>query len=76
VAAGCTVTMPLQDQFWGDRYGAVADPYGPPWEWRGPTGTAEGSATLIANMAGRGDRSARSPVARSAVCLLQEHPAG
>jgi PhnB protein len=31
VAAGCTVTMPLQDQFWGDRYGAVADPYGHRW---------------------------------------------
>ena len=29
VAAGCTVTMPLQDQFWGDRYGAVADPVRP-----------------------------------------------
>ena len=31
VAAGCSVTMPLQDQFWGDRYGAVADPYGHRW---------------------------------------------
>jgi len=31
VAAGCTVTMPLQDQFWGDRYGVVADPYGHRW---------------------------------------------
>jgi PhnB protein len=31
IAAGCTVTMPLQDQFWGDRYGAVADPYGHRW---------------------------------------------
>jgi PhnB protein len=31
VAAGCTVTMPLEDQFWGDRYGVVADPYGHKW---------------------------------------------
>lgn len=26
--AGCTVVMPLQNQFWGDRYGIVSDPYG------------------------------------------------
>lgn len=31
VAAGCTVTMPLADQFWGDRYGAVRDPFGFTW---------------------------------------------
>jgi len=30
-AAGCTVTMPLSDQFWGDRYGHVRDPYGFNW---------------------------------------------
>jgi PhnB protein len=31
VAAGCTATMPLQDQFWGDRYGKVSDPFGHHW---------------------------------------------
>jgi len=31
VAAGCTVTMPLADQFWGDRYGHVQDPFGFNW---------------------------------------------
>lgn len=31
VAAGATVKMPLADQFWGDRYGVVADPYGFQW---------------------------------------------
>ena len=30
-AAGCTVTMPLADQFWGDRYGQVRDPRGFGW---------------------------------------------
>ncbi len=30
-AAGCTVTMPLADQFWGDRYGQVQDPAGFRW---------------------------------------------
>ena len=31
VAAGATVTMPLADQFWGDRYGKFADPFGHQW---------------------------------------------
>jgi hypothetical protein len=31
VAAGCEVTMPLADQFWGDRYGSVKDPFGFAW---------------------------------------------
>jgi uncharacterized glyoxalase superfamily protein PhnB len=31
VSAGATVTMPLMDQFWGDRYGVVTDPYGHKW---------------------------------------------
>ena len=29
--AGATVTMPLGDQFWGDRYGQVRDPFGHAW---------------------------------------------
>jgi uncharacterized glyoxalase superfamily protein PhnB len=31
VAAGAKVTMPIADQFWGDRYGQVKDPYGHLW---------------------------------------------
>ena len=31
LAAGCTVAFPLQDQFWGDRYGQVRDPQGFVW---------------------------------------------
>jgi uncharacterized glyoxalase superfamily protein PhnB len=31
VGAGATVQMPLEDQFWGDRAGAVADPAGYTW---------------------------------------------
>jgi uncharacterized glyoxalase superfamily protein PhnB len=30
-AAGASVKMPLMDQFWGDRYGIVQDPYGFKW---------------------------------------------
>jgi PhnB protein len=29
--AGATVVTPLDDQFWGDRYGVVADPFGHQW---------------------------------------------
>ncbi len=31
VSAGATVKMPLMDQFWGDRYGQVTDPFGHKW---------------------------------------------
>jgi PhnB protein len=31
VAAGAQVSMPLADQFWGDRYGQVIDPFGHTW---------------------------------------------
>src|SRR5262245_41602471 len=31
VAAGCAVKFPLADQFWGDRYGHVQDPFGFTW---------------------------------------------
>jgi PhnB protein len=31
IAAGATVTMPLDDQFWGDRYGKLTDPFGHSW---------------------------------------------
>ncbi|MFC3713139.1 VOC family protein [Sphingoaurantiacus capsulatus] len=36
VAAGATVTMPLEDQFWGDRYGNVQDPFGHTWSIGAP----------------------------------------
>jgi PhnB protein len=31
VAAGATATMPVEDMFWGDRYGQVTDPFGYRW---------------------------------------------
>ena len=31
VEAGATVVEPLADQFWGDRYGIVEDPFGHRW---------------------------------------------
>jgi PhnB protein len=31
VKAGARVTMPVADQFWGDRYGQLEDPFGHHW---------------------------------------------
>jgi uncharacterized glyoxalase superfamily protein PhnB len=31
VEAGATVSMPLADMFWGDRYGKLVDPFGHHW---------------------------------------------
>jgi uncharacterized glyoxalase superfamily protein PhnB len=33
VAAGAAVAMPLGDMFWGDRFGAVNDPFGYRWSF-------------------------------------------
>lgn len=30
-SAGAKVDMPLSDQFWGDRYGKLSDPFGHSW---------------------------------------------
>src|SRR5256714_10802490 len=29
--AGCTVKMPMSDQFWADRFGQAEDPFGNQW---------------------------------------------
>lgn len=31
IDAGATVTMPVENQFWGDRFGSVTDPFGHLW---------------------------------------------
>jgi len=31
VDAGATVSMPVMDAFWGDRYGRITDPFGHEW---------------------------------------------
>ena len=36
VEAGATVKMELADQFWGDRYGQVEDPFGHRWSIGAP----------------------------------------
>jgi PhnB protein len=32
VDAGGTITMPVEDMFWGDRFGKVTDPFGHEWQ--------------------------------------------
>lgn len=36
VAAGATVAMPIQDAFWGSRYGQLKDPFGHTWSIGSP----------------------------------------
>jgi PhnB protein len=45
-AAGCTVTMPAMDAFWGMRYGRLKDPFGHAWAFGAPLpGTSEGQSS-------------------------------
>jgi len=58
VAAGCQVTMPLMDMFWGDRYGMLADPFGHSWALSShiedvpPEEMGERAAAAMATMGG------------------------
>ena len=36
IDAGARVIMPLEDQFWGDRYGMLRDPFGHHWSMGQP----------------------------------------
>ena len=36
LAAGATMRFPLDDQFWGERYGQLDDPFGHTWSIAGP----------------------------------------
>jgi PhnB protein len=31
ISAGAKITMPMEDHFWGERYGQLADPFGHRW---------------------------------------------
>lgn len=58
VAAGATVTMEVADQFWGDRFGTITDPFGHLWslathvEDVPPEEMAERAKEAMAAMAG------------------------
>ena len=38
IKAGATVALPVQDMFWGDRYGQFRDPFGVLWSMGAPIG--------------------------------------
>lgn len=40
VDAGCTVDMPVQVMFWGDRWGSLKDPFGVSWAMNAPVAKA------------------------------------
>ncbi len=56
VNAGATATMPVEDMFWGDRFGQVADPFGHTWQIAthkedvSPEELAERGAAALASM--------------------------
>lgn len=39
IIAGCVPVTPLDDQFWGDRYGRMTDPFGHIWSIGSPSQT-------------------------------------
>jgi uncharacterized glyoxalase superfamily protein PhnB len=55
VSAGATAVMPVADQFWGDRYGIVRDPFGHSWALLTPirqmseAELREAAASMMAN---------------------------
>lgn len=44
VAAGCTVEMPFERQFWGDDWGLLRDPFGIAWAILQPAPEPTGAA--------------------------------
>jgi PhnB protein len=40
LAAGATILFPLENQFWGDRYGQLTDPFGHRWSIASPIAAA------------------------------------
>lgn len=49
---GAKVTMPLEDQFWGDRYGRIIDPFGHSWafSWKSKLNKAQLEARRVEAM--------------------------
>jgi PhnB protein len=58
VDAGATVTMGIEDMFWGDRFGSVLDPFGNQWSFAThkedvpPKEMARRAQAAMANMPG------------------------
>jgi uncharacterized glyoxalase superfamily protein PhnB len=50
VEAGAKVVMPVADQFWGDRYGLIEDPWGHSWSLSTPSERQLSQEEIMANM--------------------------
>jgi PhnB protein len=50
IDAGAKVVMPVADQFWGDRYGVLEDPWGHSWSIATPSERQLSSEEIAANM--------------------------
>lgn len=50
VDAGAKAVMPVADQFWGDRYGVLEDPWGHSWSIATPSGRTLSPEEIAANM--------------------------
>ena len=50
VDAGAKVVMPVADQFWGDRYGVLEDPFGHSWSLATPGDRRLSEEEIVANM--------------------------
>lgn len=55
VTAGATVVMPVEDAFWGDRYGVIQDPFGHRWSIATPQRTMSPEALREAAAAAMGE---------------------
>ena len=50
VDAGAKIVMPVADQFWGDRYSIIEDPYGHSWSLSTPGERQMSQAEILENM--------------------------
>jgi len=50
VDAGAKAVMPPADQFWGDRYGVIEDPYGHSWSLSTPSEKPLSQEEILENM--------------------------
>jgi uncharacterized glyoxalase superfamily protein PhnB len=48
IKAGATAMLPVQDMFWGDRYGTLVDPFGHSWSIATPLGQAPKTTNELA----------------------------
>lgn len=61
VSAGGQVTMPLANQFWGERYGRLRDPFGHSWSLSWPVDMSEAERSRLEAEAMKAFAAAKKP---------------